>query len=231
MQRTGYARHLILGLAACGLLTVIVQGGCAESDDIDIGVHDGTGGLQGTRRAVTRSRGGSVGSGGSNGTGGISATGGTTATGGTVGTGGVNATGGTVGTGGTRATGGTVGTGGTVATGGMTGAGGTRATGGTMGTGGAGGAAATFTQVYQMVLTPKCAGSACHIPGSQGGVSFSSQSTAYNAVKGRVSAGNANGSSFYTLLTSGSMPRGQAKLSTTLLNLVAAWINAGALNN
>ena len=32
-------------------------------------------------------------------------------------------------------------------------------------------------------------------------------------------------------LTSGQMPRGQAKLSTTLLNLVAAWINAGALNN
>jgi hypothetical protein len=27
------------------------------------------------------------------------------------------------------------------------------------------------------------------------------------------------------------MPQGAAKLSTTLLNLVAAWINAGALNN
>ena len=51
------------------------------------------------------------------------------------------------------------------------------------------------------------------------------------AVKGRVSAGNANGSSFYTLLTSGQMPRGQAKLSTTLLSLVAAWISAGAMNN
>ena len=38
MQRTGCARHLILGLAACGLLTVIIQGGCAESDDIDIAI-------------------------------------------------------------------------------------------------------------------------------------------------------------------------------------------------
>jgi len=44
-------------------------------------------------------------------------------------------------------------------------------------------------------------------------------------------AGNANNSSFYTILTSGRMPDGGPKLSTTLLNLVAAWINAGALNN
>jgi hypothetical protein len=110
--------------------------------------------------------------------------------------------------------------------------GGSRGTGGTVGTGGTGGAAtATFTQVYQSILTVSCKGSTCHNPGTQGGVSFSSQSTAYNSVKSRVVAGNANNSSFYTILTSGRMPDGGPKLSTTLLNLVAAWINAGAMNN
>ena len=116
MQRTGFARHLVLSLAACGFLTVIVQGGCAESDDIDIqAVRERRRRHRAPARAVIRSHGGSTGTGGFNTTGGTTGTGGTLATGGTVGTGGVNATGGTVGTGGTRATGGTMGTGGTVA--------------------------------------------------------------------------------------------------------------------
>lgn len=101
-----------------------------------------------------------------------------------------------------------------------------------MGIGGAGGAAAvTFTQIYTNILKVSCLGSSCHSPGTQGGVSFASQSSAYTAVKSRVVAGNAAGSSFYTILTSGRMPQGAPKLSTTLLNEVAAWINAGALNN
>ena len=248
MQRTRYARHLILGLTACGFLATIVQGGCAQSDDIDIeAVHqpDGgsntggsqaTGGSQGTGASKGTGTGGNTQSGGSSGGGGSNGSGGFTATGGTPGTGG--ATGGTVGTGGGSPTGGTFGTGGTrgsggvIGTGGMMGLGGSRATGGTVGTGGSGGAAAvTFTQVYQSILTVSCKGSSCHSPGTQGGVSFASQSSAYSAVKSRVVAGNANSSSFYTLLTSGRMPQGAAKLSTTLLNQIAAWINAGAMNN
>jgi hypothetical protein len=184
MQKTRRARHVILGLLACGFMTVLIQGGCAESEDI---------------AAVQFPDGGPTATGGSQATGGQqgSATGGNTQSGGSIGTGGSNGTGGTVGTGGT---------GGTVAT-------------------------VTFTQLYQTILTVSCGGSQCHSPGTQGGVSFASQSSAYSAVKGRVVAGNANGSSFYTLLTSGKMPQGAAKLSTTLLNEVAAWINAGALNN
>ena len=76
-----------------------------------------------------------------------------------------------------------------------------------------------------------CAGSSCHSPGSQGGVGFSSQSSAYSAVSRRVTAGNGAGSSFYNTVNSGSMPRGASKLSAANLAKIKAWIDAGALNN
>jgi len=62
-------------------------------------------------------------------------------------------------------------------------------------------------------------------------VSFSSKSNAYSAVKARVTPGNGAGSSFYSLVNSGAMPQGQAKLSTSNLAMIKAWIDAGALNN
>ena len=208
MQRTRYARHLILGLAACGFLTVIVQGGCAESDDIDIeAVHQPDGG---SNTGGSQATGGSQGTGASKGTG----TGGNTQSGGSSGGGGSN------GTGGFTATGGTTGTGGRDgrhrrhrrrqrhrrnrrhrrnARHGRChrhrrhdGAGGTRATGGTMRHRGKRAAPRrTFTQVYQMDPHPNARAARATSLARQGGVSFSSQSTAYSAVKGRVSAGNA----------------------------------------
>lgn len=81
-----------------------------------------------------------------------------------------------------------------------------------------------------MILNVSCAGSSCHNPGSQRGVSFASQSSAYSAVKSRVTPGNATGSSFYSLVNGGGMPPG-GKLSSSQLSLLASWINAGALNN
>ncbi|HXU64953.1 MAG TPA: hypothetical protein VN962_24815 [Polyangia bacterium] len=217
----------------------------------------GSGGSLGTGG----SSGGSFGSGGNSPTGGSVGTGGNRATGGTVGSGGSTGSGGTItgsggsGSGGTRATGGTTGSGGSggaratggstgsggSASGGTTGAGGTRATGGTTGSGGSGGVkgtggsggssgTATFTQIYTQILSVSCAGSQCHNPGSQKGISFSSQSTAYSAVKSRVTAGNATGSSFYSTVNSGSMPP-TGKLPAAQLQMIADWINAGALNN
>jgi hypothetical protein len=85
-------------------------------------------------------------------------------------------------------------------------------------------------QVYTTVLVTYCSGSNCHNPGSQSGVSFSSQSNAYNAVKSRVTPGNGAGSSFYTTVNNGVMPPG-GKLSAANLALIKAWIDAGALNN
>ncbi|HVT08814.1 MAG TPA: hypothetical protein VHO67_15255 [Polyangia bacterium] len=238
-----------------GLAALLAEGGCAESTPIDDvlvpdggsgsnsgsgGASSGSGGSQETGGSTgSTGSGGSQGTGGTpgtgGGTGGLSATGGATGTGGVIGAGGNTASGGMMGTGGGRATGGATGSGGTGtgggrATGGMTGSGGT-GTGGGRATGGAGGSAApTFTQVYQMILSVSCTGSQCHSPGTQGGVSFSSQSTAYSAVKGRVVAGNASGSSLYSLVNGGRMPPGN-KLPAAQISLLAAWINAGALNN
>jgi hypothetical protein len=84
--------------------------------------------------------------------------------------------------------------------------------------------------VYTTILVTYCSGSSCHNPGSQKGISFASQSTAYSAVKSRVTPGNGAGSSFYNTVNSGSMPPG-GKLSAANLAKIKAWIDAGALNN
>ena len=242
-------------LAAAGFLTLFAAG-CAVSDQLDLpdasvsgsggtGMQgSGSGGSdQGTGGSVTGTggftgTGGIIGTGGS-GTGGIGTGGNGTGGSGTGGsgtggnaTGGMTGTGGIKGTGGSSSTGGNTGIGGIKGTGGSTGTGGVKGTGGSTGTGGTGGGAApTFTTIYTTILVPYCGGSSCHNPGTQGGVGFSSQSNAYNAVKSRVTAGNGAGSSFYNTVNSGSMPRGAAKLSATNLALIKAWIDAGALNN
>jgi hypothetical protein len=145
-------------------------------------------------------------------------------------------------TGGSKATGGTTQAGGSTGSGGITGSGGVGSMGGSGGsmggsggsTGGSGGAAppATFTQVYQMILSVECAGSGCHSPGSQAGVTFGSQSRAYSAVSARVIPGDAEGSALYVLLFGGQMPPPPAdNLSDGQLAELASWIDAGALNN
>ncbi|HZL16861.1 MAG TPA: hypothetical protein VFG23_03840, partial [Polyangia bacterium] len=120
---------------------------------------------------------------------------------------------------------GTNGRAGTSGTGGRGGGGGGSSAGGT------GGAAPTFTQIYDNILVVSCGGNQCHNPGSQKGVSFASQSSAYNSVSKLVTPGNGAGSSFYQTVNSGAMPPGGPKLSAANLALIQAWINAGALNN
>jgi hypothetical protein len=134
------------------------------------------------------------------------------------------------------ASGGHKGTGGTA---GHAGAGGTggHAGGGTTGTDG--GPAATFTQVYTMVLDgpssspSSCAGNGCHVSAAgAAGISFDTQAHAYQTLLGgAVVPGNPAKSVLYTNIASGAMPRGRPKLSATLIALVFSWINAGALND
>jgi len=138
---------------------------------------------------------------------------------------GSTATGGQPGTGGSPASGGA---GGITSTGG---AAGTQATGGSPGTGGAAGSPATFTQIYQSILTVSCAGAQCHSPGKQAGVNFASQSSAYSSLKTRVVAGDAEASSFYALLNAGVMPPVGDNLSAEQLAAVASWIDSGATND
>jgi hypothetical protein len=178
--------------------------------------NGGTSGAAGSFGGNTAGQGGSIGGSGGNGAGGSGVGGSFGGSGGAFGTGG---------RGGSSA-GGRGGTGGGAAGHGGTGGSGTP-DGGTPD----GGTAATFTDIYTNVLVPHCGGSQCHNPGSQKGVSFSSQSNAYSAVKSRVTAGNGTGSSFYSTVNSGSMPPGGPKLSSTDLAKLKAWIDAGALNN
>jgi len=178
----------------------------------------GTDGAAGTSGAA-----GTFGIAGTNGGAGQSGSGsaGTFGSGGRAGTSGMGGRGGTAG----GSSAGTNGRAGTSGTGGRGGGGGGSSAGGT------GGAAPTFTQIYDNILVVSCGGNQCHNPGSQKGVSFASQSSAYNSVSKLVTPGNGAGSSFYQTVNSGAMPPGGPKLSAANLALIQAWINAGALNN
>ena len=234
-------------LGAAGLLT-LAGSGCVGSLTLDSpdagasasggstvsgsgGTGQGSGGDVGTGGMSVSGEGGNTGSGGIIGTGGVgtggSGSGGTTATGGSTGSGGIK------GVGGSTSTGGTTGTGGTISTGGSTGSGGMKGTGGSGGGGVGGSPAPTFSQQIHdsNILVVYCSGSSCHNPGSQRGVSFSSQSNAYSAVRNSVTPGNGAGSSFYMTVNNGSMPPGGPKLSAANLALIKAWIDAGAMNN
>jgi len=255
-------RRIYCRMAGLGLFLLV---GCAQSqpltflDDMtgpDAGT--GSGGGDGTGGMPVDGSGGSgpggTGTGGTIGTGGTGSrgtgTGGTgsggTGTGGTTGSGGRGSGGSTgsggdgVGTGGSGSGGNAGGLGGATGTGGTSGRGGSGGQSGNQGTGGtAGGPAATFTQVYTMILDApsssksSCAGSGCHIPApGAAGISFDTQAHAYQTLlSNAVAPGNAAKSTLYTNISSGAMPKGRTKLSATLIALVASWINAGALNN
>ena len=210
------------------------SGGVGSGGNMATGGLIGSGGITGSGGVAS---GGSMATGGMTDTGGMTGTGGLQGSGGNMSTGGVQGHGGTMGSGGGGGSGGAIGTGGIKGTGGSTGSGGVRGSGGSIGSGGKGGSGAggapapTFSQIYTTILTASCSGSQCHNPGSQRGITFASQSSAYSSVKGLVTAGNASGSSFYVTVNSGQMPPGGPKLSTAALQMIAAWINAGALNN
>ena len=198
----------------------------------------GSKGLGGTDSSITSGQAGSAdvgrgGTGGSNvsgqaGSGGGAGTGDSAGRGGATGAGG---RGGAIGAGGRGGTGAAGGRGGTGAAGGRGGATGTAGGGGTPDAGTDAAPTVTFTDVYTNILVVSCSGSSCHNPGSAKGISFSSQSTAYTAVRNRVTPGNGSGSSFYSTVNSGSMPPGGPKLSAANLAKIKAWIDAGALNN
>ena len=202
--------------------------GCAGQIDtgssITVGQGGGTGGTpsSGSGGDGGHGRGGGLSDGGA-GIGGQNGTGGGNGAGG-VGTGGrANGTGGGFGTGGIAGNDGR-------GTGGMAGRGG----GGTGGMGAQdGGIGTTFTALYDAIFgTATCAGTLCHNPGIQKGVDLSTQANAYSSLKFEVVPGNGTGSALYKLLANGTMPPAPApKLPADRVAAVAAWIDAGALDN
>ena len=177
-------------------------------------------------------------------TGGTSGPGGSAGTSAHAGSGGHGGSGGNLGAAGAAGSaghGGGAGTsGGSSGSAGHAGAAGTTGRGGGAGTGVAGSkairfdasTAPTFTEIYKSILSVDCGGSTCHYPGTQHGLGFSTQSGAYKSlVSVAVIPGNAQGSTLYTDLATGTMPDGKPMLSSTLIDQVAAWIDDGALNN
>ena len=82
----------------------------------------------------------------------------------------------------------------------------------------------TFSSISAGIITPKCM--PCHNP-TGGAPDFSN----YKGVFKRIEAGSADRSSFYTALTSGSMPVDRPMLSDDDILAVYQWIQAGAQND
>ena len=228
---------------------------CAQSDVLDLSVtdvdHDGSvtdppgmtgaagaGTVPETGAAGSGSGGGDVagrdGNGGSTG-GGSGVAGGTGGqnTGGAIGSGGDHGAGGASGGAGGRGAGGAAGHGSGGTSGHGSGGASGHGSGGTAGhgSGGTGGTAPTFATIYSNILVVYCAGSSCHKPGTQGGIGFSTQASAYSAISHQVIPGDGADSDLYVTVNTGVMPRGAPKLSAANLALIKAWIDAGAANN
>jgi hypothetical protein len=142
--------------------------------------------------------------------------------------------------------GGSAGTsGGSAGTHGMAGNGGGAGTSG--GAGMSGGGGATFTAVYAILMT-NCSGATCHIGGffPPAGLSFADKMTAYMGLVGtasrncmgqqRVVAGMPDASVLVQALEhkggcAPNMPEDKPALSMDDINVIIAWINAGAMND
>ena len=119
------------------------------------------------------------------------------------------------------------------------------------GSGGQGGAPgeATFTAVYAIFMT-NCAGSTCHLSRAAGGLSMTDKMTAYTNLVGvdssscrgekRVVAGDPDKSELFHTLDrtqigmcsrTPRMPEGKAKLAQADIDVIKAWIQAGAMND
>jgi hypothetical protein len=96
--------------------------------------------------------------------------------------------------------------------------------------------AATWTDIYNKMLNnpqypSNCMGSPCHDPGTQKGLDLSTQAKGYATIKGKLVVGNPGASGVVSQISSGRMPQGRPMMPTVDLNVIKAWIMAGAPNN
>lgn len=97
-------------------------------------------------------------------------------------------------------------------------------------------AAVTWTAVYQNLLINQnkpsnCTGASCHDPGTQKGLDLSTPEMGYATISRRVVPGAPDASDLISVLQSGYMPQGRPKMPAADIDLVRAWIQAGALDN
>jgi hypothetical protein len=98
------------------------------------------------------------------------------------------------------------------------------------------GAAPTFTELYTTIFNntayaSNCAGGACHNPGTQKGLDFSTKAKGYTTALAKIKVGNPTGSQLVSQLASGSMPKTRPRMPAADQAKISAWIAAGAPNN
>jgi hypothetical protein len=91
----------------------------------------------------------------------------------------------------------------------------------------------TFTWLYDNVFHPWCSdrNQPCHNPGMNQGVSFSTRDRAFASAQAYVVAGDSYASDLYYLVSAGVMPPILPHVPADLQAALAAWIDAGALDN
>ncbi len=89
--------------------------------------------------------------------------------------------------------------------------------------------AVSFAKDVQPVLAQRCV--ACH--GKSGGLALSSYADLMKGGKDGavVVPGDAANSSLVQVIASGRMPQGGAKLSQSTIDMISAWVSAGAKDN
>lgn len=97
-------------------------------------------------------------------------------------------------------------------------------------------AAVTWTAIYQNLLVNQsspsnCTGSSCHDPGTQKGLDLSTPEMGYATISRRLVPGSPDASDLMIVLQSGYMPQGRPKMPGADIDLIRAWIQAGALEN
>jgi hypothetical protein len=93
--------------------------------------------------------------------------------------------------------------------------------------------APTFTWLYDNVFHGYCSdrNQPCHNPGTNRGVSFSTRDRGYDSAQFYVVPGDYLASDLYYFISAGVMPPTNPQVPADLQAKLAAWIDAGALNN
>ena len=94
----------------------------------------------------------------------------------------------------------------------------------------------TWSGIYQDLLVNQsypsnCTGSSCHDPGIEKGLDLSTPHMGYLTITHRLVPGSPDSSELVTVLQSGSMPEKRPRMAAADIDLIRAWIQAGAVEN
>jgi|tagenome__1003787_1003787.scaffolds.fasta_scaffold20626141_1 hypothetical protein len=94
----------------------------------------------------------------------------------------------------------------------------------------------TWSGIYQTLLVNQsypsnCTGASCHDPGIEKGLDLSTPHTGYTTISHRLVPGSPDSSELVTVLQSGSMPEKRPRMAAADIDLIRAWIQAGAPEN